>query len=184
MPGTRRRRWWAWLVGILIVVVIIVGVGLGLLYAGVYNVSANYSDNAAAAWFLSTAMDSSVRRHARGIKAPPLNDPAMIRAGLAHYRDMCAQCHGAPGVPVGELGKGLNPKPPRLTDAAEEWKPNELFWVTKHGVRMTGMPAWGVTHSDKIIWDIVAFMEKMPSMSPAEYRALSREVPHEHEEPE
>lgn len=104
---------------------------------------------------------------------PPLDDPAMATNGLRIYQKSCLVCHGAPGVHIGEVGRGLNPEPPELTEAAGDWKPNELFWITKNGVRMSGMPAWGVTKTDKEIWDIVAFARKLPKMTPKEYQALS-----------
>jgi mono/diheme cytochrome c family protein len=73
--------------------------------------------------------------------------------------------------------RGFNPDPPELTEAAGDWKPNELFWITRNGVRMSGMPAWSVTHSDKEIWEIVAFAQKLPKMTAAQYKELSRQAP-------
>lgn len=174
MVARRIRRWVGSIIGIIVVLLILVVL---FINSGIYNVAANYPDKAPVAWILSTTMDHSVRRHATGIKAPALDDPAMIRTGLSHYRAMCLGCHGAPGVSVEEAVRGFNPDPPKLTEAASDWKPNELFWITKYGVRMSGMPAWGVTHSNKDIWAIVAFVRKLPSMTPAEYQALSRQVP-------
>lgn len=162
------------IIGIVIVLLI-----LAVLFvrSGIYSVSATYRDPAPVAWLLSSTMDHSVRRHAAGIKTPPLDDPAMIETGMSHYRTMCLACHGAPGIRISPVGRGLNPDPPELTEAAGDWKPNELFWITKNGVRMSGMPAWGVTHSDKDIWAIVAFTRKLPSMTPNEYQKLARHAP-------
>jgi hypothetical protein len=53
----------------------------------------------------------------------------------------------------------------------------EEFWVIKHGIKATGMPAWGVTHSDDMLWDVVAFLRKLPDLSPAEYQALVENAP-------
>jgi mono/diheme cytochrome c family protein len=66
----------------------------------------------------------------------------------------------------------MNPPPPDLADRAKVRTPAELFWVTKHGIRMTGMPAWGPTHSDKQLWELVAFVEKLPELSKVEYQKL------------
>ena len=152
------------IIGLIVVLVVLF---ILFIYSGLYNVAATYPDRAPVAWVLSTTMDHSVQRHARGIKVPALDDPAMIQAGLRHYEEDCVICHGAPGVRIGEVGRGLNPAPPELTEAAGDWKPNELFWITKHGVRMTGMPAWGKIDSDKEIWETVAFIRKLPSMTPS-----------------
>ena len=164
--------------GAIIVLVIVAAiVGLAAMYSGIISVAANYPDKAIVAWALSTTMDHSVQRHAAGIKVPALDDPAMVQTGFGHYRGMCVGCHGAPGVEIGEMGRALNPEPPKLTEAAGDWKSNELFWIIKNGVRMSGMPAWGASHSDNEIWAIVAFARKLPSMKPAEYQALNRQVP-------
>jgi mono/diheme cytochrome c family protein len=164
-------------IGVILALVILGALGLSFIYSGIYNVAATYPDAAPVAWVLSTTMDRSVKRHAAGIKAPALDDPAMLQAGSSRYRTTCVACHGAPGVQIGDTGRGLNPDPPELTEAASDWKPNELFWITKNGVRMSGMPAWGVTYSDKDIWAIVVFVRKLPSMTPSEYQALSLKAP-------
>jgi len=163
------------LIGAIIGLAVILAILIVLfINSGIYDVAATYPDSAPVAWVLSNTMDHSVERHARGIKVPALDDPAMIQAGLRRYKENCVMCHGAPGVRVGEVGRGLNPKPPRLTETAGDWKRNELFWITKHGIRMSGMPAWGVTNSDNDIWAIIAFVQKLPSMTPSEYQTFGR----------
>jgi len=166
-----------WIAGIIAVIVVIILCGLLFIYSGFYNVSATYPDSHLYAWVFDTAMTRSVQRHAAGIKVPNLNGSGMYEMGFAHYNSMCVPCHGAPGVPIGHVGKGLRPAPPELVDSASDWKPNELFWITKNGIRMTGMPAWGVTHSDQEIWAMVAFMQKLHSITPDEYRSLSKRIP-------
>lgn len=177
MAALRPGRWLRWIVGLILVLAIVCGTILLFITSGVYSVAATYPDKTAVAWVLSNTMDNSVHRHARDIKVPTLDDPTMIREGAKEYHEMCVVCHGAPGVPIGHIGRGLNPDPPKLTEAASDWKSNELFWITKNGVRMSGMPAWGKTHSDKEIWSIVAFVRKLPSMTPAQYRALAPRAP-------
>ncbi len=169
-----------------LVMVMVLGIagGVGLIYSGIINVAATNPHNALTSWVLSTASDRSIEYHARGIKAPPLDDRNMILAGFRHYREMCVECHLAPGIKASEISKGLMPEPPRLGEAAEEWSAAELFWVIKHGIKMTGMPAWGPTHSDKKLWQVVAFVKQLPGMTPAEYRAFEAaagpEEEHEH----
>ena len=60
--------------------------------------------------------------------------------------------------------------------------PAEEFWVIKHGIKMSGMAAWGKTHSDALIWDMVALLQKLPSLSPAAYKILVRNAPADHDE--
>lgn len=160
------------IVAALAVVAIIIG--FGVLYTGIFDVAADYPHATLTRWLLHTGMKESVRYHARDIKVPPLDSPEMVMMGFRHYREMCVKCHLAPGVKSSEIRQGLMPRPPRLQRVVKGLKPAELFWIVKHGVRMTAMPAWGKTHSDNKIWAIVAFLEKLPDMTAAQYRQMAR----------
>jgi mono/diheme cytochrome c family protein len=63
------------------------------------------------------------------------------------------------------------PRTPELR-RGNDLTPAEQFWVVKHGVKMTGMPAWGVTHDDELLWDVVAFVRKLPELTPEQYETL------------
>lgn len=152
--------------------VIVLVAGVGLMFSGLMNVAATDLHSPLTAFVLSTTMDNSVRHHAKGITPPPLGDPQMVMEGFRHYREMCAGCHLAPGIDSSEIRQGLLPKPPKLQEAVDEWTPAELFWITKNGVKMSGMPAWGPTHSDAKIWSIVAFLEQLPHMTAEQYRRM------------
>ncbi len=145
---------------------------VGFVYSGIYDVSAGSSHSGIANWLLSTTSHASVKRQAKAIEVPDLNDDALALAGVNDFTEMCAGCHGAPGREPGAMGRGLNPSPPDLAEAALEMSPAELFWVTKHGIRMTGMPAWGVTHDDDAIWPVVAFITKLPDLDATQYQDL------------
>jgi len=148
--------------------------GVVVMFSGVINVGATNPHHPLTHFILSTTMDNSVTAHARGIAAPPLDDSRLVMEGFRHYREMCVDCHLAPGIESTEISEGLMPRPPRLQEEVEEWKPEELFWITKNGVKMTGMPAWGPTHSDARIWAIVAFLEKLPHMTAEQYQDMDR----------
>lgn len=151
---------------------------LGTIYLGVPDVGATTPHWAITEWVLSTTMENAVRRRAAGIRIPgDLGDPARVRAGASAYDEMCAACHAAPGVDAAALAEGLLPPPPELADDAAHWSAAELFWIVKHGVRMTGMPAFAPTHADREIWDVVAFLRRLPEMSSTEYASLA-EAPH------
>ncbi len=166
---------------LLVLIVVAAIAAVVFAYSGVYDVAATHPENPVLAWFLSTTMDESVHRHARDVAVPSqLSDPELVRTGLDHYRDMCVECHGAPGVEPGALGKGLDPEPPELGEAVSEWTSAELFWIVKNGVRMSGMPAWGATHTDDQLWTIVAFLQQLPLLSPEAYQQLVQEAGGEH----
>ena len=122
---------------------------------------------------IRSAMKQSVKRRARDVKVPELDDPGKVHAGLRNFHAMCVICHGAPGVPKSQVHAGLYPQPPDLAKAAKDWTPAELYVITKHGIKMTGMPAWGPTHGEEELWSIVAFLKMFPTMPAAEYQAAA-----------
>lgn len=159
---------------IVIVLIAIAAVaGATFIYSGSADVAATSPHWSVTAWVLSTAMQQAVERRAADIEPPSfLDEEARVRSGANAYQDMCATCHGAPGVEPGVVAAGLNPPPPELAKEAETWSAAELFWITKHGIRMTGMPAFGPTHSEEELWELVALVRRLPRLSPAEYGGL------------
>jgi mono/diheme cytochrome c family protein len=149
-------------------IVLVLGAG-AVIYAGLYDVAATSPHWPATAWLLEAARTRSIRAQTAGIAVPPgLDDPAKVLIGVEHYAAHCAVCHGAPGVPKGDIAQGLYPSPPNLAKAARLYSPADLFWILKHGIKMTGMPAW-TDHSDDEIWAIVAFLKRLPAMSEQDY---------------
>jgi len=145
---------------------------MGYFYTGKYNIAATERHTTLVHWFLSNVQMNSIRMHAKGIEPPELEEQSRIDTGLSHYHQMCVTCHGAPGIEASEIGKGLNPEPPDLTEPVGEFSDGELFWTLKNGIKMTGMPAYGPTHDDRSLWGIVAFLKHLPSLSEAEYRQM------------
>ena len=150
------------------------GIFLFVIYTGAYNVAATKPHRNITRWALSTLQHNSVAARATEVGAPPAMDSAALAHGFEHFHAMCVQCHGAPGMDRGELGKGITPTPPRLELEASEWTDAELFWITKNGIRLAGMPAFGPTHGDAELWSIVAFIRKLETMTEEEYAAMVR----------
>jgi len=126
---------------------------------------------------LETAMRQSVRLRARDIREPPLADETMALRGAGCFRDKCVQCHGAPGVAPGEPGRSMQPLPGPLVDARRHWRARELYWVTRHGLRMSGMPAWEFRLQDEELWELVAFMQRLPDLNAGQYADWVRRAP-------
>jgi mono/diheme cytochrome c family protein len=150
---------------------LILGGGV-FLYSGLFNVAATDKHSPAVHWLLEQTRLRSIKTHAAGIHAPAgLDYPEKVLAGSDHFAAHCAICHGAPGVPKGDIGQGLYPEPPNLAQAAGRYSPTELFWILKNGIKMTGMPAWN-DHDDEELWAVVAFLEKLPGMTEQDYAGL------------
>ncbi len=171
-------RSWMWLAaGVALTFAALGAGGLLVVGAGLFDARASTAHGAIAAWATHTTMINSMKRTARGVQAPAAFTPAETIAGMHLYEQQCMMCHGGPGVPRAAWVQGMNPSPPFLLDASRHWTRGQLFWVVKNGVKMTGMPAWGISEDDGRIWDMVAFLEAMPQMKPADFqkaRAASR----------
>jgi mono/diheme cytochrome c family protein len=140
---------------------------------GIYNVAADEEHTALGYWLLQTTRDRSIAARAADIEVPDLADLERVKRGAGNYDSMCVGCHLAPGAQETELSRGLYPEPPNLS-SADNFNPARAFWVIKHGIKSTGMPAWGKSMEDSYIWDMVAFLREMPSMSAEQYATAVR----------
>ena len=140
-------------------------------FGGFYSVAANDADPALVDRILIQVRQASIARHARDV--PPAEDASAVQAGARAYSTRgCVNCHGAPGVEWAKWSEGLRPDPADLKEVSAERQPNELFWVIKNGIKMTGMPSFGGSGvKDDEIWKIVAFVKKWPSVTPEDYKA-------------
>ncbi len=146
--------------------------GAAFAYSGLYDIGASAPHWPITYRILETVRDRSIEAHAAGISAPAnLGDEGRILAGAVHFATHCAVCHAAPGVEAEDLTQGMYPKPPELTHASKHFTPGELFWILKHGIKMSAMPSWA-DHGDDQLWNAVAFLEKLPGMTPDSYKQL------------
>jgi mono/diheme cytochrome c family protein len=145
-----------------------------ILYSGIISVAAINPDPPGMDWVLFTGSKYSVRRHSKNVRPPDLSSPEMAAAGASLYQGLCAMCHGAPGVPQSGVGLGLNPAPPLLWAGNSGWTASEVFVFIKSGVKMTGMPAFGPSHPDSVLWDITALVKRLPSLTAGQYRDLTQ----------
>lgn len=143
--------------------------GAVIVAIGKVDVAADTPHSAAVFKVLETARERSIDARSDDIQVPDLTDAAMIRRGAGNYDSMCAGCHLSPGAADTELSRGLYPEPPSLSRGAAG--PARAFWVIKHGIKATGMPAWGKSMEDHYIWDMVAFLEQLPAMTAGQYAA-------------
>ena len=144
---------------------------LAFIYSGIYDIAATTPHFTVTHRVLRTVMEQSVKRQARDVTVPELDDPEKVHAGFKNFHAMCVTCHGAPGSAVSEINKGLYPQAPNLAQAAKGWTAAQLYVIIKRGIKMSGMPAWEATHSGEEIWALVAFLRVLPTMPAAEYQA-------------
>jgi len=162
------------LAGVLVGIALLGAAAVFLLASGLFEVAAAVPPGSLETHLARFALDRSVSRRASNTTNPVARDADALRAGREHYKEMCVACHGAPGVDPSEIGEGLNPPAPDLTlERVQRRSDGELFWIVQNGIRMSGMPAFGATHKERQIWEIVAFLRHLPSITPEEEKALA-----------
>ena len=150
-------------------------VAAAIVRGGLYDVSVTAQHTPPVYWLLQTVMHYSVKRRARAIEPPALGDEGLQQRGAEVYAANCVRCHGAPGVAPGEFANSMQPLPGPLVDALSRWLPRELYWITRNGIKMSGMPAWEYRLSDDDLWALVAFLVKLPQLSAQAYASLHLE---------
>lgn len=156
-------------------VLVLLGItGLVVVYTGAYNVAATEQHMSVTRWAFDTTLHRSVKQRAADVKPVETVTPAMLAAGASDYKAMCQHCHAGPGVDREKWADGMRPRPPHLAKAAAKWEPGEVYWIIRHGIKMSGMPAFGPTHDDKTLWGIAAFVTELPAMTPERYASLGK----------
>jgi mono/diheme cytochrome c family protein len=155
------------------IAVAIVGVLGAVAYVklGMFNVAASHPHSQLVEWITHDTMINSVKRRAADVPLPATISAAQAKRGFCQYEAHCVTCHGGPAVAREQWVNGMNPAPPYLLDATRQWTPRELHWIVRNGIKMTGMPAWRDTLSEREIGDVVAYLEAMPQMPPQSYVA-------------
>jgi cytochrome c553 len=146
--------------------------GIAGIASGIVPIKASSGHWPITARLLHFAMRRSVATHTLGLAAPPLEEPWLAVKGGSHYETACRGCHGSPEQPHPTIAQHMTPRPPHLADVVEEWEPAQLFYVVKHGVKFTGMPAWPVQQRDDEVWAMVAFLLRLPGLDAEGYRRL------------
>ncbi len=146
--------------------------GLVVVATGAFDIRASTPHGPLIAWATHTTMIHATQRRAKSVSAPASFTAAQVEAGFREYDVDCVACHGGPAVPRAAWVTGINPSPPFLLDAPRHWRAAELYLVVRDGVKMTAMPAWTFTRSDADIWNLVAFLEALPYITPQTYAQM------------
>ncbi|PTQ07410.1 cytochrome C [Sphingomonas oleivorans] len=161
---------WKHLIGI--VATIVIG-SMILAWSGLISVAASSGHWKISDWFLHWVMRNSVRTQTALSVDGAVSDDRALVAAAGHYAAACTVCHGAPGEPPSPLMRAATPPAPSLTGTADRWSERQHFWIIRHGVKYTGMPAWPAATREDEVRRMVAFVRRVGHMSPAEYRRLA-----------
>jgi len=159
-----------------IVVTVLVGLicGYVALRSGLVPANADAKAGGLELWAANTSLGATLRREApKGTNPVALTDANLIE-GVRLYAQNCAICHGtaAGEASASPVAKGEYPAPPQLgTDGVEDDPEGFSYWKIKHGIRLTGMPSWAASLSDRQIWTIALFLKHMDKLPPAAEQA-------------
>ena len=146
---------------------------LAVVELGLYDTSATKPHNLLVSWAAHATFTHATQLRAQAVRAPETFTQEQVRAGFSRYQQDCVMCHGGPGVSRAPWVRGLTPTPPFLMDAAYRWTPAQLGYILEHGVKMSAMPAWGAVRTPAQIWELVAFLEALPDLSPSDFQRLA-----------
>jgi mono/diheme cytochrome c family protein len=140
-----------------------------LIYSrgGYMAVNADVTPSSVEHWVANSALDASVERQAPHVDNPVPKTDANLIDGVKLYSMNCAVCHGGLDRKRNKLGEAFYPPAPQILVRGlhdPEW---HIFFVVKHGVRLTGMPAWDKVMSDDDMWKITAFVKQINQLPPA-----------------
>lgn len=168
---------------LLLLAVLGIGAAATVMYSGIVDVAADEPHSDLVYWFLEETRENSIKIAAQNIEVPDLSDPELLLTGGIDYEYMCSSCHLKPGQSESDISLGLYPAPPNLAVSDDSHKGHEhgdetqtaqkSFWVIKHGIKASGMPAWGKTHDNERIWAMVAFINRLPDLTPEQYQILT-----------
>lgn len=148
-----------------------------VVMAGLIDVGADAPHSPLVHAALTVARERSIVNRTADIKIPEnFADLERAQRGAGNYAAMCVNCHLSPGTSDSEIRRGLYPTPPNLSEKSVSLQQRDAvrdFWIIKHGIKASGMPAWSKGGmDDDSIWDLVAFLQRMPSLTPSSYEQL------------
>ena len=159
-------------------------VGALALAAGVYgyarlgfvDLRADQSPSALEERIAGNVMDESTGRHSLPQKNPLPPTVGNLLAGARLYRDKCSDCHGSPVNPNSDYGRSFYPRAPQFMKQAPDLPDHENFYIIKHGVRWTAMPAWGNLMTESEIWQVVLVLNQFAKLPPEVSEELKKPV--------
>lgn len=156
-------------VGLALIIVLIV------MWTGAYDFASSAKHPGVVRSAIDRTFRNWVESGASELSAPNFSQQ-QLREGAREFMEYCVHCHGAPGEKAAEWSTGMSPNPPEIAHIAEEWTPEQIFFIVKNGIRMSGMPPFGDTESDQTIWNIAGFVKQIPALGPEGYRRLREEL--------
>jgi mono/diheme cytochrome c family protein len=163
------------LFGIIFTLIVLVAGGWWCVKQGYIDFAADQKTSVLENKVAMEAVDASTDRRAGDAKNPLEATEANITAGAQLYLDHCAGCHGLPSNPDSQFARSFNPPVPEFFQDAPDMSDSQNFYIIQHGLRWTGMPAWGKTLSETQIWELATFLGNTEKLPPSAQKILAPE---------
>src|SRR3954463_4799493 len=168
----------AFLFGVIATLVTLTVIVIAVTHLGLYPIGADNPPSSLERTLAGRAMDVYADKHKPAGENPVQPTAAALTEGATEYEEHCAFCHGGAKAKISPMRDKFNPPAPQLINRIPHDDDAWLFWVTKHGVRMTGMPTWDGVMSDEEMWKVIAFIkhsDKLPPETAAAWQKLASE---------
>ncbi len=154
---------------VLLTICVLIAGAVVFAVSGTYNISARVPHLSLTFQLMELVRDRSVAHHSHEVKLPSFDDPSLALKGVIHFDETCRKCHGAPGISQEEFAEGLYPAPPSLQLSTTDMNRQEIYWIIDNGIKMTGMPAFGINHNSEELAAMTAFIKKLPELDAQHY---------------
>ena len=155
--------------GIVLTLVAALVAAYALVQSGVLPANADALPGGLETWMARTSLEATLHREAPMGPNPVALSEQNLFDGLHLFARNCAVCHGGAdgNASASPIARGLYQKPPQFaSDGVEDDPEGESFWKIKHGIRLTAMPSFGGTLSDRDIWAIALFLKHLDKLPP------------------
>jgi mono/diheme cytochrome c family protein len=177
--------------GVLVTLLVLASGVVAVSHLGLYPIGADNPPGSIEHALASRAMDAYAEKHKPAGDNPVQITAANLMEGAKEYEEHCAFCHGGAKAKISPMRDKFSPPTPQLIDRIPHDDDAWLFWVAKHGVRMTAMPSWDGIMSDDELWKVIAFIkhsDKLPPEVQAEWQKtaatpgeIEEHTPEQHE---
>ncbi len=155
-------------IGLLIFALVTLAAVLTLVGILRHGFSARDEPTALEAFVARRLRQLAVPSAARNMENPVAPTGEALSEARAHFADHCALCHANDGRGQTQIGQSFYPKAPDMASpTTQSLSDGELFYIIKHGIRLTAMPAWGkdTPEHDRKSWKLVHFIRHLPEIT-------------------
>ena len=145
--------------GFITAILLVAAAAYAYLTMGLADVRSDAPASQVENYLTHTAVRASVLHNAPELHSPvPATDVNLVTGGRM-YLDQCARCHGTPGR-TNDLESSTS-NAPQFPKVGTQYTESQVFWISKHGIRGTGMVASSSWGSDEELWALAAYIKRM-----------------------